>query len=297
MDYEKKYLKYKSKYNLKKSSLLRGGGAIMKGGSITAISDLVFRNVPMINRTDILFDNKIRIGPIGANGFTPTTITWYDTQIKESDKKTILSINEEWKPYIHFNTPVQVHAQYDVTISVNIDPTDPEHKPYNLNTLNARGQTLLFVAALNCNKITFDALVAMGVKFLDKNSDDSLKKDGEGHIIGANMDNSTILHGIAWGKTDASDKPTKTYDEKVAFIQYIIARHPDTILLLFLKNSRQETMYDNLLMRHPDKMSLSLYPLRWVRDRDRSKLAGDEKEYYFFNMDIENSDTYKHPST
>ncbi len=26
MDYEKKYLKYKSKYNLKKSSLLGGGG-------------------------------------------------------------------------------------------------------------------------------------------------------------------------------------------------------------------------------------------------------------------------------
>ena len=25
MDYEKKYLKYKSKYNLKKSSLVRGG--------------------------------------------------------------------------------------------------------------------------------------------------------------------------------------------------------------------------------------------------------------------------------
>lgn len=279
MDYEKKYLKYKSKYNLKKSSLLGGGGEIMKGGSIDAISNLVFRDVPMINRTDILHDNKIRIGPIIQDEYTPTTIIWYDVYKKEDDKKTILSINEEWKPYIHFNKPVQVHAQNDVTISVNIDPA--KHIPYKLNTLNARGQSLLYLAAQNCNKIMFDALVAM-----------------DAELTTLNGNGSTILHGIAWGKLDTTDTPTKTYDEKVEFIQYVLQRYPTkTIPLLFPKNRQGETMYDNLLMRHPDKISLSLYPLRWVRDRDSSKSVGDKQEYYFFNNDMPGSSRYKHPST
>lgn len=278
MDYEKKYIKYKSKYNLKKNSLL-GGGAIMKGGNINGFFDLVFRDVPMINRTDILLDNKIRIGPIGANGYTPTTITWFDSLKEQGNKNTNLSINEEWKPYIHFDTPVQVHAQNDVTISVNIDPIYT--KPYNLNTLNERGQTLLYLAAINCNKIIFDALVAMGAE-----------------LTTLNGDGSTILHGIAWGKIVQFSEPTKTYDEKVEFIQEILARYPKiTIPLLFYKNSRQETMYDNLLMRHPDKMSLSLYPLKWVRVRNNSKLEGDKQEYYFFNTDIPGSSRYNHPST
>ncbi len=235
----------------------------------------------------IVYENKVTV--LFVETFSESEITWRENEFTLDTKNKKVYISDEWKPYIKFDKKTKLGRYTDISLSFKSD--------INLNTFNARGQTLLYLAALNCNKIMFDALVGMGVKFLDKNIDDSLKKDGEDHIIGTNIDGSTILHGIAWGKTDASGIPTKTYDEKVAFIQYILKIHPDTILLLFLKNSRQETFYDNLLMRHPDKMSLSLYPLKWVRDRDSSKPVGDKQEYYFFNMDVENSSTYKHPST
>jgi hypothetical protein len=236
MDYEKKYLKYKNKYNLKKSSLL-GGGVIMTGGNIDAIANLVFRDVPMINRTDILLDNKIRIGPIIHNSYTLNNIEWYDVTLQKENKKTNLSINDEWEPYIQFDKPTQVHAQYDVTISFK--------EGINPNTPNTRGQKLLYLAAQNCNKQMFDALIALGAS-----------------VTGINeTSHSNILHGIAWGKVNEQDQPIKIYDEKVAFMQNILQRHSRAITLLFQANAVGETYYDNLLIRHPDKISNGLIDL------------------------------------
>lgn len=250
MDYEKKYLKYKSKYNLKKSSLVRGGGeTIMKGGSIDAISDLVFRNVPMI-RSDSLYrgfyENTIQV--VSVKKLETNQITWTDVDLLEAPEKKVY-ISDEWIPYIQFidsGIPAQRFTLIKLSFKEGINP----------NTHNSRGQTLLFIAALNCNKIMFDALVAMGAS-----------------LTGINRDGSTILHGIAWGGVNAQSQPIKTYEEKVAFMQEILQRYPhETIPLLFQVNNRGETFYDNLLMRHPDKISKSLedvaFPFGWKREKN-----------------------------
>ena len=220
----------------------------MTGGNIDAIAGLVFRDVPMINRTDLLLDNIIRIRSIIQNGYTLNNIEWSDVSLPTENKKTNLLINDEWIPYIQFNEPAQFHTQYNVTISFKAD-IDP-------NTVNERGQTLLFLAAQNCNKQMIDALVAMGVRLTD-----------------INRDGSTILHGTAWGKVYEQGQSIKTYDEKIAFIQEILGRYRiETIPLLFRVNQRGETCYDNLLMRHPDKISKSLedvaFPIGWVKRSD-----------------------------
>ena len=259
MDYEKKYLKYKSKYNLKKSSLVGGGEKIMKGGNIGRIAALVYNNVPMtteyIPKTehDGWNGNKLRV-------LNPSKkISETQIEIYILPKNTLFSITDDWIEYIDINTS-PVHSFSDITISFKPDPIDPEQKPYNLNTPNQRGQTLLYLAAQNCNKQMFDTLVAMGADPMVLNSN-----------------SSSILHGIAWGKLAGEPGVIATDDEKNQFMEYILKRYPQTISLLFTKNSAQETYFDNLLMRHPEKIStglkrsmLPINPLRqgWLEQFD-----------------------------
>jgi hypothetical protein len=260
MDYEKKYLKYKSKYNLKKSSLV-GGGGIMTGGNIDAIAGLVFRDVPMIRADSIyrgFYENTIQV--IKVKQLEPSQITWTENDLLEAPEKKV-NISNEWAPYIQFihsSIPSQRFTLIKISFKDGILP----------NQYNARGQTLLFLAAQNCNKQMIDALVAMGVRLTDINRDGNINPVG-----GINRDGSTILHGIAWGKVNDQGRPIKTYDEKVAFMIDILGRYPiETIPLLFRVNQRGETCYDNLLRRHQDKISTSLedvaFPLGWVKRSD-----------------------------
>jgi hypothetical protein len=266
----------------------------MKGGNIDAIADLVFKDVPMTSpynkqgKHDGWKDNKLHV-------LYPTKKT-SDTQINtisERERENMpFSITGGWTKYINIDTSL-IGTNSEITISFKIlIPT------INPNNPNKRGQTLLYLAAQNCNQLMFDALVAMDADPMVLNKHINISDIGQLDLpaILKQPDSGSILHGIAWGKVDEQGKSTKTYDEKVAFIQYILGRYPDTILLLFHKNLQGETFYDNLLMRHPDKMSLSLFPLKWVRYRDSSKPEGDVNEYYFYNSDIPNSSRYKHPS-
>lgn len=217
----------------------------MKGGNINAIADLVFRDVPMINKPELLGKKSERLVSMKPQ-YNIVILSGVIGKFEETLVNQDISITPDWIPYIEFkHTPTQDGYKFFVlSFKEGID----------INTLNSRGQTLLFLAARNCNKLMVDALVAMDARLLVKNSDGSLKKDSPEHIIGTNVDGSTILHGIAWGNVDKQGNSTKTYDEKVAFIQYILGRYPDTILLLFHKNLQKETIYDNLRIRHPDKM-------------------------------------------
>ena len=278
MDYEKKYLKYKSKYNLKKSSLLGGGEAIMTGGNMDRIADLVSRDVPMIKLTDEnnndidtantigFLDNRIQ-----TNGLlkekTPSNIKWHSTQTKSLLN---LSIDKSWESFIQFSTMSDIRKNTTtITFREDIDPNSP----------NLQGRKLLYLAAQNCNKQMFNALVAMGAL-----------------LTGINQtSHSNLLHGIAWGKFDEQGRPIKTYDEKVAFMQDILQRYPDTIPLLFEVNAKRETWYENLLMCHPDKISKGLehvaFPVKTIRDI--APKDGIQTDYYVNN---ENSlSTWKRP--
>lgn len=256
MDYEKKYLKYKSKYNLKKSSLLGSGGgeAIMTGGNMDRIADLVRNDVPML-RIDSEYgsiqENKLYVNHVPEKTPpTEDTITWKEMISFGPEKKVYIS--DQWRPYIKFNNkinPAFKSAFITYSFKENITP----------NTPNTRGQTLLYLAAQNCNKIMFDALVAMGASLTDVN----------------HTSLSNILHGIAWGKVNDQGRPIKTYDDKVAFMQDILKRYPDALTLLFQTNAGGETCYDNLLMRHPDKISKGLehvaFPVGWIRQISENK--------------------------
>ncbi len=153
-----------------------------------------------------------------------------------------IHITQAWTSYIEFKKlePANGYKYFQLSFKEGIEP----------NTQTKDKETLLYLAAQNCNKIMFDAFVAMG-------ADPNILNKGN---------SSNILHGIAWGSI-------RTYDEKVAFIQYILGRYPkETIPLLFHKNDRGKTFYDNLLIRHPDKISKSLedvaFPIGWVKRRD-----------------------------
>jgi len=241
MDYEKKYLKYKSKYNLKKSSLLGGMGeeAIMKGGNIDAIAELVFGDVPMTSPYKKQGEHDGWTGNI-LHVLYPT-YKLSNTQITSTSPHQYMpfSIFDRWTDYIDINTS-------DVGINSNIiisfkEGIVPNARPVN-SDIKINGKTLLYLAAQNCNKQMFDALVAMGAGVTDINRGS----------------HSNILHGIAWGKVNEHGHPIKTYDEKVAFMQYILQKYPETNTLLFQKNAQGESYYDNLLTRHPDKISVEL---------------------------------------
>jgi hypothetical protein len=218
----------------------------MTGGNIDAIADLVYRDVPMIDgEFKSTQENKVYVNVVPKDSPpTEDTITWNEMNVNVFPNKHA-HINVQWRQYIKFNEKFTAgHITY--SFKAGIDP----------NQHNSRGQTLLFLAAQNCNKQMIDALVAMGVRLTDINSD-----------------GSTILHGIAWGKVNDQGQPIKTYDEKVAFMIDILGRYPiETIPLLFRVNQRGETCYDNLLMRHPDKISKSLedvaFPLGWKREKN-----------------------------
>jgi hypothetical protein len=279
MDYEKKYLKYKSKYNLKKSSLLGGmGEKIMKGGNIDAIAYLVSRDVPMIKLTDennndidtsntiVFLDNRIQTNGLLEEN-TPSNIKWHSTQTKSSLN---LSIDKSWESFIQFSTISDIRKNTTtITFREGINP----------NSSNSQGKKLLYLAAQNCNKQMFDALVAMGAGVTDINRG--------GH--------SNILHGIAWGKVNDQGHPIKTYDEKVAFIQYILQRYPEASTLLFQKNVEEETWHDNLLMLHPNKISKSLehvaFPVKTIRDT--APKDGVKTDYYVNNQT--NVSTWQRP--
>ena len=261
----------------------------MKGGSIDAISDLVFRNVPMINRTDKLTDNIIRIGDVIVKKIETNQITWTNSNSLNAPEEKVY-ISDEWIPYIEFihtRTSALRFTLMRLSFKEGINP----------NTHNSRGQTLLFIAALNCNKKMFDALVAMGASLSDRNSDGTVKeKNSDGTVKGINRDGSNILHGIAWGGVNAQGQPIKTYDEKVAFMQEILQKYPhETIPLLFQVNIRGETFYDNLLMRHPDKISKSLehvaFPVKLIRNT--TTYEGQEKDYYINSAN--NESTWQRP--
>ena len=125
----------------------------------------------------------------------------------------------------------------------------------------------------------FDVLVAMGAGVTDINK----------------VSQSNILHGIAWGKVNDQGHPIKTYDEKVAFIQYILQRYPEASTLLFQKNVEEETWHDNLLMLHPNKISKSLehvaFPVKTIRDT--APKDGVKTDYYVNNQT--NVSTWQRP--
>jgi hypothetical protein len=253
MDYEKKYLKYKSKYNLKKSSLVRGGEKIMTGGNIEVIATLVRNDTSMINKTELLGQKPERL-----SHDPPKNIIILSGQIRymeETLENKDIIITPAWTPYIHFDSVKTQNGYKYFVLSFISSGT-----PINPNGLNSRGQTLLYLAAQNCNKIMFDALVAMGA--------DPMVLNGNG---------SSILHGIAWGKLAGEPGVIATYDEKKQFMEYIFVKYPQTISLLFTKNSANETYFDNLLMRHPETIStglkksmLPINPLRqgWLEQFD-----------------------------
>lgn len=262
MDYEKKYLKYKSKYNLKKSSLLGGGEAIMTGGNIDIIADLVSRDVPILrgdSEYKSIQENKVYVNTVPKT--TPPsedTITWKEMITVGPEKKVYIS--DDWRPYIKFNKEIGTGLK-SVFITYSF------REGINPNSPNSQGKTLLYLAAQNCNKQMFDAIVAMGAGVTDINR----------------TSQSNILHGIAWGKVNEQGRPIKTYDEKVAFMQDILQRYPVAITLLFQKNAQGETYYDNLLMRHPDKISKGLehvaFPVKTIRVNQLQE-DGTRVDYY-----------------
>ena len=274
MDYEKKYLKYKSKYNLKKSSLLGGGEAIMTGGNMDRIADLVSRDVPIL-RGDTEYksiqENKVYVNHVPqTTPPTEDTITWKVMTISGPEKKVYIS--DEWRPYIKFNNKIELGLK-------SVFVTYSFREGINPNLPNSRGQTLLYLAAQNCNKQMFDAIVAMGASVTDINR----------------TSQSNILHGIAWGKVNEQGRPIKTYDEKVAFMQDILQRYPVAITLLFQKNAQGETYYDNLLMRHPETISKGLehvaFPVKTIRDT--APKDGIHVDYYVNNQT--NISTWQRP--
>lgn len=254
MDYEKKYLKYKSKYNLKKSSLLRGEESIMKGGNpfVDKVFDLVSRNVPMLNMDDYLFSNTISSNKGEEKSYKINLTSFNEKQISFNNEKgeviTIL-INKEWENFIEFtmfNNFVQIHFNRDFRVN------DEDGLEHIQKGRTKSGESLLYLAAQNLNIKMFDALVGMGVE-----------------LVTLNADNSSILHGVAQGK---ESNPIKTYEDKVKFIQIVLERHPQAISLLFNVNIHGNTCYDNLLICHPDKISKYLenvaFPYDWIRKND-----------------------------
>ncbi len=238
----------------------------MTGGNIDAIADLVSKDVPILRGDSVyksIQENKVYVNTVPKD-LPPSedTITWKEMIMVGPEKKVYIS--DEWRPYIKFNNKINLGLK-----SVFITYSFREGiKP---NSPNSQGRKLLYLAAQNCNKQIFDALVAMGAGITDINR----------------TSNSNILHGIAWGKVNEQGRPIKTYDEKVVFMQDILQRYPDTIHLLFQKNAQGETYYDNLLMRHPNKISKGLehvaFPVKTIR-YTQLQADGTQKDYYVNNQ-------------
>jgi hypothetical protein len=215
------------------------GEKIMKGGNIDRIAELVFMDARMISRQELLGVVPERL--VGVKPMYDTIILLGQTgEYEQTLQNQTIVISPLWTHYIEFKTiePHDGYKYYKLSFKEGINPN---------NTSSAQngtilGKKLLYLAAQNCNKQMFDVLVAMGAGVTDINK----------------VSQSNILHGIAWGKVNDHGHPINTYDEKVAFMQYILQKYPETITLLFQKNAQGETFYDNLLMRHPDKISKGL---------------------------------------
>ena len=102
-----------------------------------------------------------------------------------------------------------------------------------INTKNSRGQTLSYLACLNCNLILYELMRRSGANA-------ELKNDN----------GSTILHGVAWGN-DNRPGGAPTYEEKKRMLEMIIRRIPHLVLD---ENAMKETFYHNLMYKHPDKV-------------------------------------------
>ena len=64
------------------------------------------------------------------------------------------------------------------------------------------------------------------------------------------QNNSTILHGVAWGN-DKIPGGAPTYEEKERMLEMIIPYIPRLVLY---KNAMGETFYHNLMSKHPTKI-------------------------------------------
>jgi hypothetical protein len=193
----------------------------------------------MINKPELLGVTPERLAGVKPMYHTVILLGQQGYNTLESQE---IHITQAWAPYIEFKKlePANGYKYFQLSFKEGINP----------NTQTKDKETLLYLAAQNCNKIMFDALVAMGAdpKILNKGN------------------SSNILHGIAWGSI-------KTYDEKVAFIQEILGNYPkETIPFLFHTNGRGKTFYDNLLIQHPNKISKSLedvaFPIGWAKYSD-----------------------------
>jgi hypothetical protein len=136
-------------------------------------------------------------------------------------------IKPEWAKYI--TKPSYNSSQPMARMSNSLEAT--QLLKDIINQRNSRGQTLLFLAGLNCNSKLIDLLRRFGAN--EK-------------II--NDDGSTILHGIAWGNDKRPGGPP-TYEEKERMLQEIIPIIPKLVLN---KNDKGETFYHNLMYKYPE---------------------------------------------
>jgi hypothetical protein len=141
-----------------------------------------------------------------------------------------------------------------------------------------RGQTLLYLAAQNCNKQMFNALVAMGT-----------------NPLGLNRDGSSILHGIAWGKLNERKQSIKTYDEKIQFMTDILQHYPQIIPLQFQRNAAGETYFDNLLMRYPNTISKGLEDIAFPIGYERRLIKKDGIDVSYYVSITRNVSTWIRP--
>jgi ankyrin repeat protein len=151
-----------------------------------------------------------------------------------ADTSALSDIIHEWTPFIeHCNYITNVPmARMTARLQATQQMTDI------INTNNSRGQTPLYVACLNNNMKIYNLLKRLGANPLTLNTD-----------------NSTILHGIAWGNDDRSEGGP-TYEEKIESLKVLIIGSCGSLVLS--KNDHNETYYDNLIIRHKDKMPESI---------------------------------------
>jgi len=151
------------------------------------------------------------------------------------DGQSFKGIKPEWEKYI---TIPYNSSQPMARMTIPLEAT-----PLLISLINEKnrfGQTLLYLAGLNCNLKLYDLLKRLGAKEKFINKDDNI----EFYI---NTDGSTILHGIAWGNENRPGG-APTYEEKERMLQEIIPKIPELVLK---KNNRGETFYDNLMFKYP----------------------------------------------
>ena len=141
--------------------------------------------------------------------------------------ETYRGIKPEWQKYIEI-PPFPRNQPIDRMI---INPQPTQLLKDLINTKNGFGQTLLYLACLNSNLKLYELLKSFGANPKIVNGNDS-----------------TVLHGIAWGNDDRPGGPP-TYEEKLSMLKQIIKTVPELILNI---NQNGETFYHNLMYKHPE---------------------------------------------